>query len=170
MSIFETAIKRIHGLAAHDAAVSGNPVAIGARAGTALPSAVGNGDASWVLVDKYGRVVQATSAPVDKWISGVTGAITDTSAHTVIAAQGAGTKIYVTDILVTNASEDTGTLVTIQDSASNVLWRGYAAAGGGGFAVRLATPVAAGDNAAVQVICGTTAASVYVSLSGFIGA
>lgn len=107
-------------------------------------------------------------AQPSSYISGVTTDITDTTATSVIAAQGAGVKIYVTSIMVTNGDADTGTVVKITDgSGGTTKWRGYAAAAGGGFAINLNIPLVFSANTAVYAQCETTGATVQVSCAGF---
>lgn len=98
------------------------------------------------------------------------GAITDTAEHDLIAAQGAGVTIYVTDVLVTNSHATVGTLVTLKDNTSgglNIICQGYAAAAGGGFSHSFISARACGDNKKLIAICGTNGASVYISVSGY---
>ena len=159
----------IQGKAAHDAAVSGNPVLVAGRAMLTVPTAVADGDVTYLGMDKHQRGVFVHNAPPDKWLSGHSGQIADTATTQVIAAQGAGVKIYITDIMVTNGDAAVGTLVTIQDDAGSPvkLWEGYASKLGGGWAMHFETPLAATANQDVDAVCGTTSAEVYVSISGF---
>lgn len=95
--------------------------------------------------------------------------ITDNADHEIIAAQGAGVRIYLTSVLVTNAHATVGTLVTIKDDTSggnNILCQGYAAAAGGGFALSFPNPPATGDNKKLIAVCGTNGATVYVNVHG----
>ncbi|MFK5173567.1 hypothetical protein ACI3QN_13720, partial [Propionibacterium freudenreichii] len=75
----------------------------------------------------------------------------------VIAAQGAGIKIVVTSVLVTNAHATVGTKVSIRDGTT-VRQVGFAAALGGGFFLHAGgRPLfITAANAAVTAICGTT--------------
>ena len=57
-------------------------------------------------------------AASDSLVSGVTSAITDDTATSVIAAPDAGICIYLTSLLVTNSDDDTGTVVNITDGAA----------------------------------------------------
>jgi len=111
-------------------------------------------------------------APNANEVHGTSGAITDTTSTQVIAAQGAGQRIYVTSLLVTNSHATVGTLVTIQDDAGSpvVLFAGYAAPAGGGFSLTFPTPLSTTANQKLMAICGTTGANVYVSANGFKGA
>lgn len=101
-------------------------------------------------------------------VSGVTADITDTTATSVIAAQGEGVVIYLTNLLITNNDATVGTVVKITDgSAGATKWRGYVAEDGGGFAITFPAPLAFTANTAVVAECETTAATVQVSASGF---
>lgn len=94
--------------------------------------------------------------------------ITDNTAHDIFAAGGVGVFHYLTDLLITNSHATVGTLVTIQDDANTLIWQGYAAAAGGGFVCSLKTAVKApASNKKLQVICGTSGASVYANASGY---
>ena len=102
------------------------------------------------------------------YVSGFTSDITGTSDTAVIAAQGAGVRIYVTHILVTNSHASTGTFVNIKNG-STTIYTGYAAAGGGGFSATLPVPLRLSANTALNAACATTASNVRVSASGFKG-
>jgi hypothetical protein len=108
-------------------------------------------------------------SPPDYFIAGKTAAITDTTRTQVIAAQGAGIRIYITHILVTNSHDTVGTLVKIEDDTTEI-YSGYAAPVGGGFSITLPVPLKLTANKALNVSCGTTGANVYVSASGYKGA
>lgn len=95
--------------------------------------------------------------------------ITDNADHDLIAAQGAGVRIYLTSIIVTNAHATVGTLVTIKDDTAggtNILCQGYAAAVGGGFALSFPNPPSTNENKKLIAVCGTNGATVYVSVHG----
>ena len=102
------------------------------------------------------------------FVSGVTASITDVTATSVIAAQGAGVIIYVTSIMVSNGDADTGTFVDITDgSGGTIMWSGYAAEKGGGFVVNFNIPIKFTANTAVFAKCATTGATVRVNASGY---
>lgn len=95
--------------------------------------------------------------------------ITDDVAHDLIEAQGAGVRIFLTSIVVTNAHATVGTLVTIKDDTTggtNILCRGYAAAAGGGFALSFPNPPSTNENKKLIAVCETTGATVYISAVG----
>jgi len=106
------------------------------------------------------------------WVSGDSGAITTTSAAQLIAAPGASTYIYITSVLVTNSSSTVGTLVSLRDSDGTAIpgATGYAGVNGG-YSITFPTPLKMpAANKALQAICGTTGANVYVSVAGYKGA
>lgn len=158
------------GDAAHGSAVAGNPVRVGGRANNADVTAEANGDTVDMICDLTGKQVISLHAPYSLFLSGVTADITDTTATSVIAAQGAEFRVYVTSLLVTNSDADTGTVVKLTDgSGGSTLWRGYAAAGGGGFAQTFTVPIFTTANTALYVECETSGATVQVSAAGYKG-
>lgn len=104
---------------------------------------------------------------VGQAVRGFTETISDTDGHEVIAAPIGGRRLHITQVLVTNADSDDGTWVNIR-SGANVIYTGYAAADGGGFACTFPTesPLVLGVESALQVAC-ETAAEVRVSASGY---
>lgn len=154
------------GAAAHDAAVSGNPVRGAGQARTSDYTAVANGDTADFVTDLNGKQIVLPYAIPENSLSGVTSAITGTSDTSVIAAQGAGIRIYVTQILVTNSHASTGTVVEIKDNTT-VIYRGYAAPAGGGFALTFPVPLRLAANVALQAANVTNSSNTYVSASGY---
>ena len=100
-------------------------------------------------------------------VSGYEANLSNTTPATIITTPGGGQYIYLTQILVTNASSSVATVVSIQDSATGILYTGYAASAGGGFTVSFPTPLKCGTNN-LEVVCGTTGSSIYVSVNGFV--
>lgn len=159
----------VHGDVAHDAAVSGNPVLMGLEARTAVGTAVANGDLSRALADVFGKQVVVVGAFFEEHLRGSAN-FTNTTAADIIAAQGAGIKIAVMGVLVTNAHATVGTKVTIRDKTTTTKKIvGHAAAVGGGFAPCGASPLLISDaNSAIEAVCGTTGADVDVNVWGFL--
>lgn len=116
--------------------------------------------------------VEARLALASNTVFGSTAKIEGTDATQIIAAQGVDTKIYLTTVIVTNSDATVGTLVKIQDDADTpvVLCQGYAAPAGGGFVATFPVPPSTTANKALDAVCGTTSAEVYVSAVGFKGA
>lgn len=157
----------VQGEAAHDAATTGAPVLVGGEARTTDGTPVASGDAARLTLDTLGKAVVLQGATHDRQANG-TANFTNTTGADIIAAAGAGVRIAVTSILVTNAHATVSTKVTIRDGTTAKIV-GYALAAGGGFTL------AAGGrplfistaNTAVTAICGTTGADVDVSISGY---
>jgi hypothetical protein len=95
------------------------------------------------------------------------GDITDNSAHEVFAARGASIKHYITMIAISNTHATVSTKVKILDGTTKLTTLNAAASSGGWimkFDPPLVTPTA---NAALNVQCGTTGASVQVNVYGY---
>lgn len=155
------------GQAAHDAAITGNPVRAGLRARTSDFTPVANDDTTDVTSDTLGKQIVLQGATHEQQVNGTTN-YTNTTAADVIAAQGAGIRIVVTSILVTNAHATVGTKVEIRDGTT-VKIIGYAAAVGGGFALNGGgRPLFIGTaNTAITARDVTTGSDVDVSISGY---
>lgn len=100
-------------------------------------------------------------------VNGTT-AFTGTAAADVIATQGAGVKIAVMGISVTNADATVSTVVTIRDGTTAKLVGNVAAVGTGPWVIPAGSvPLfVTAANAAVTAICGTTSAEVNVTVFG----
>lgn len=157
----------IAGGAAHDAAVSGNPLLMGMEARTSDGTPVTSGDAVRALADTLGKQVMIQGAPHDLHSNGTVNR-TDNAAADVIGAAGAGVRIVVTGILVTNAHATVGTKVSIRDGTT-ARAVGFAAAAGGGFMLENGgRPIFIGTaNTAITAICGTTGADVDITVFGY---
>lgn len=169
--ITATITANMEGDVAHDSPDSGNPVKIGGRARTSDITVVSNNDRTDAIFDKIGRQVIAPYAIPENFVSGATTDITGTTPTTVIAAPTAGLHLYITQILVTNSHATVGTFVNItEESTGTVLYTGYAAAVGGGYALSFPVPLRVPTAAkALQVTCVTTGSNVRASASGYKG-
>lgn len=101
-------------------------------------------------------------------VSGVTSVITGTASVQVLAPAAASQRNYITNVLVTNAAA-VGTTVQLFDGG-NVIYAGYAAASGGGFAVSFPSPLKQSSIAGNLSALSTVQASVFVSASGYTAA
>lgn len=158
------------GAAAHDAAISGNPLRIAGRALTANYTAVATGDTADLITTLTGSlIVKQHSIPDLDWQFACSAAITNTSDVAMKAAAGAGIRNYVTGFQVINTNA-TATEIVIKDGSS-VIWRGYVGASMLTMvSVELATPLRGSANTAVNFACITTGASVYVNAQGYASA
>lgn len=156
----------VTGSGAHDSPISQEPFRISARARTSDYTAVSNDDTSDLVSDAVGKLITLPYSIPENFLSGVTAGITGTANTSVIAAQGAGLRIYVTQILVTNAHNTVNTVVEIKNDTT-VIYRGFAAKGGGGFSLTFPTPLRLAANVALQAANITTGSETYVSASGY---
>lgn len=152
----------IGGPAAHDAAVSGNPVLNAGEARTALATAVGNGDVVRLLADVYGRqIVRGTlpAATTCKKVNFTTGSAAD------LVAAVASTRHVVVALMVTNHSGLQATKVTIRDGTTEMVAGSAGISGGGWVLAPGAGEVFTGtSNTAVTAICGSSGADVDVTI------
>lgn len=164
-----TASMPTQGAAAHDAAAAGSPVLLGGYAQSAEQAAVSAADVAHLVTDLVGKLITLPYANPENFVSGVTAAITGTGDTSVIAAQGAGVRLYITSIIVTNSHASVGTVVNIKDDTTTIL-TGYAAAAGGGFVITLPAPLRLTANKALQAANATTGSNTYVTAIGYKGA
>lgn len=155
------------GNVAHDAADSGNPVKVGARALTSLIAAVSNNDRVDLTTDKFARLL-STVAPLDQLVSGSTNFVNATAAD-VIPAPGASTALVITGLKVVNGHATVGTKVEILNDATKIDI-GYAGPLGGGWVTPsnsngLFPPLT--TNKALRAKCLTTGADVDVTAYGY---
>ena len=152
---------------AHDASDSGNPVKIGGKARSVNPTAVAGLDRVDGMFDLIGRFVTSPYAIPENSIRGVLSTdLTTTTRTQVIAAQGSGIRIYITNIVLYNAHATTATRVDIE-SGTALMYSVYLPANGQ-VALTLPVPLRLNANEALNVTCGT-AATVRVSASGYTG-
>ena len=115
---------------AHDAADSGNPVKLGAKAKSALSglTLVAADDRTDLFADLDGAIITRPHCPLGDIVVG-NASNTDGASTEVIAAAGAGIKQYLTSVTLTNTSA-TMTYVEIK-SGTTVRWRFPVPATGG---------------------------------------
>lgn len=104
-------------------------------------------------------------APTTSFVSGVTSVITGTSSVQVLAPAAGGQRNYITQVLVTNGAA-VSTTVNLFDGG-NVIYSGFAAASGGGFALTFPVPLRQASLAGNLSALSTVAASVIVAASGY---
>lgn len=157
------------GQAAHDAAITGNPVRTAGRALTANYTAVATGDTADIVTTLVGaQVTKPFSIPESDWTyAAASGGIVNTTDVVAKAAAGAGLRNYVTSFQFRNANA-TATEVVIKDG-STVIWRGYASASmAAPEDVVLNTPLKTTANAALNVACITPGAQLYFNAQGYV--
>ena len=153
----------VGGLAASGAAVAGNPVLHGGRAQNAEATAVANGQAVDAAYDLTGKAITLPYANKENMVRG-TASATGTGATTIIAAQAAGVKTYITGLQLSNTSATTIT-VTMSDSASSV----FIIPAGGGSNIVFPVPLVTAAATAFTFTASGSASTIFVSAQGYAG-
>lgn len=161
----------VGGLAANNAAASGNPIqqsciAISAEATVATAAQ----NASCVTDLAHKQIVLPYANP-ENFVSGTTAAMTGTTSTSLVAAPASGLRNYITNITCVNSHASVGTFVTVQDgSGGTALYTLAAAAVFGGATISFPTPLRQPTTAtALYVADVTTGANVICSATGYKG-
>ena len=152
---------------ADDAADSGNPVKIGAKCRTSMTAVtpVAGGDRVNLCADSDGVQFARLNGPLADIVSGTVG-ITDGSSTSVISAAGAGVKIYVTTVIISNSSA-TAVTVDLRDGTGGSVKATFPVPATGGVVLALGTPLGFSANTAVAADPSAAATTVSVTLIGF---
>jgi hypothetical protein len=161
-----TGTRIVGGAAAHGVAVSGNPVRTGGRARNASITTLSNDNTSDFITDLAGKQIILPYSIPENMRDGTSGNITGTSDTAVIAAQGAGIRLYITHIIVQNSHATVNTWVNGTTTKYSV----YAAKEGGGGTFPLPSPLRLTANTAFNAACETTGSNTRVSAAGYISA
>jgi hypothetical protein len=114
--------------AATNAAQPANAVQVGMVAATALPPAYTSSNLVPPTTDKFGRQVVVINTVRDL-VGFASVQTTDTSSHTIIAAQGSNVYADIVSLAITNESASTATIISFADGT--VTYKFALAAGGG---------------------------------------
>lgn len=149
---------------------SGNPVEIGGQARTTELTAVSSAQRVLAVFDKVGKQIVLPFSNPENFISG-TNTSTGTSGVSVIAAQGAGVKIYVTGIFCANTGSTTSLITIQQDPAGSPTTLAYTInPNGGGSNLVFNPPLVVAANKAVGFTPGSASTTQYVTITGYTGA
>jgi hypothetical protein len=151
---------------AHDSADSGNPIKIGGKARSTDPTLVTASDRVDTYHDLAGRVV-TTPCPLSAVLSG-TNSSTGTANTEIIAAQGAGTRIALTRLIISNEST-TSTAVLIKDGTTTKLRipAPTNSGGVGGAVIPIDPPLLLSDNTALNFASVAGVSTMHVSAVAF---
>lgn len=155
-----------NGTAAHDAAISGNPLRIAGRALTANYTAVANGDTADIVTTLVGALITKPFAlPELDWYFTTTVSAAATQA---MKAATASVKNYLTGLQIINTTA-TASVITITDSTNSVtLWTGYIPATiGAVLEVEFPTPLRTSTVNAALSITFASAPVCYVNAQGY---
>jgi hypothetical protein len=153
---------------AHDAADSGNPEKMGAKAIAGLSTAtlVAAADRTQLYAGLDGALITRPHCGLEDLVSGLA-AITDGSSTSVIASAGAGVKNYITSVMIANTSADPVTVDLRDGAAGSVKATLPVPANTSGVVCNF--PVPLGFSAATAVCADPSAAAstITVTLLGF---
>lgn len=110
--------------------------------------------------------INRTLGPMDSKLGSIQVTST-TTAQSVIAAPGAGKRLVITDIIVTNDHASTDTEFQIL-SATTVKIHQFALAGGGGFAHGFTKPLPMGVNEAINAKTLTSVDELHVTIHAYV--
>lgn len=153
----------IQGVAGNNATPATDPVLTACLAASAEPTAATNGQQGSVFCDLVHKLVTSPYANRENYIRGYA-STTGSTATTVIAAQGAGVKSYITGLQCWNTSAATIT-VTLDDSASTVI----ICPTGGGSNIVFETPLVTAANTAFTFTPGSAETTIGLSAQGYGG-
>lgn len=157
----------VSGDVAHDAVDAGEPVKIGAIATASL-----NGGTNVAAADRTNLKAGLDGAllvrdgSLEDIATATPIAITDGSSTSLIAAQGAGVKTYLTDVTICNTSASAVTVDLRDGAAGSVLWT-FPVPAGGGVTHSFKTPIPFSANTAVCADPSASASTITVSACGF---
>lgn len=151
------------GPVAGNATVAGNPVQTAHRAVNVEAVSNGNNTVIVPVTDVVGKTIVMPYANKENMVRG-TATTGNTSVLTVIAAQGAGNRTYITGLQLGNTGNNTVT-VTMSDSASSV----FIVPNGGGSNIVFNTPLVTAGNTAFTATASGNTTSLIVSAQGYLG-
>jgi hypothetical protein len=162
-----TVTANVVGQAAHDAAVSGNPVRVAARALTSAYNSVATGDVADLVSTLQGVLVtRPWQIPELEWFYVATaGGVTNTADVLLAAAAGAGLRRYICSMQLSNNSA-VATEIVLKDGAS-IIWRGHLPANAPIAEILFENPIKTTANTALNFACITTGAAVYINAQGY---
>lgn len=152
------------GAAAHGATAAGNPVLVAGYAGTSNPTAVSNGQAAQLLADTIGRQIVFPYTNPENLLQGKVG-WSDNLQHTVIAAQGAGVRTYLTSVTVSNANSATSTDVFLQDGVTSLY--NFQVPANSTVTITFPAPLRGSANTAWNFVSSAGVATLLGNASGF---
>lgn len=159
------------GSAAHDAAVTGNPVRVAGRAINAAYTTVANGDTADVVTTLQGVLItRPYQIPELDWsYAAVSSGISNAADVAVAAAAGAGLRRYLNSAQLSNHSA-VATEAVFKDG-STIIWRGYLPASMTTPAnISFDNPLKTSANTALNFACVASGAQVYVNAQGYTAA
>ena len=167
---------RLGGYANEGAAITNQPVPIGLEGRTSSKTSVTSGQAVRPISTVDGRqVVRLNSIPENEWVyAAASGGITNTTtAVTLVAAQAAGIRNYLTSLQLSSDALGAATEIAIRDGAGGaVLWRGKIGTAGitGVSTIQFSDPLKSTAATLLEVVTlsASVTGGVYVNAQGYI--
>ena len=164
------------GLSFEGGGVGTNPVAVGLEGRTSSKTSVTNSTLVRPISTLDGRqVIRLNSIPENEWVyAAASGGIANTTtAVTLVAAQAAGIRNYLTNLQLSSDALGAATEIAIRDGAGGtVLWRGKIgiAAIAGVSTIQFSDPLKSTAATLLEVVTlsASVTGSVYVNAQGYI--
>jgi len=166
---------RLGGYANEGAAITNQPVPICLEGRTSSKTSVASGQAVRPISTADGRqVIRLNSIPENEWVyAAASGGITNTTtAVTLVAAQAAGVRNYLTSLQLSSDALAAATEIAIRDGAGGtVLWRGKIGIAGiaGVSNIEFSNPLKSTAATLLEVVTLTASVTggVYVNAQGY---
>ena len=163
------------GGAAAEGGAAANPIPIGAEARTSSKTSVTNAALVRPIATQDGRLItRPNSIPENEWqYAAASGGITNTTtAVTLVAAQAAGVRNYLTSLQLSSDALGAATEIAIRDGAGGtVLWRGKIGTAGitGVSTIQFSDPLKSTAATLLEVVTLTASVTggVYVNAQGY---
>ena len=167
---------RLGGYANEGAAIINQPVPICLEGRTSSKTSVTSGQAVRPISTVDGRqVIRLNSIPENEWVyAAASGGIANTTtAVTLVAAQAAGIRNYLTNLQLSSDALGAATEIAIRDGAGGtVLWRGKIGTAGiaGVSTIQFSDPLKSTAATLLEVVTlsASVTGSVYVNAQGYI--
>ncbi len=156
------------GKAAHDAAISGNPVRQGGRALTASYAAVATGDTADFIATLDGKQVVVPYAIPENHISSMI-TVVNNADNAIFAAAGAGIKNHLTHLTLQNTNGTAPGLVKVRDGTTDRWQVNLPASMTTPITFHFPTALQVTANTALNILAATTGANILVSAAGYKG-
>lgn len=155
----------VEGESSHGVIQGGKPVSVGGIARSA-DNKVDNGDAVRLMASLLGKLVNLPyTLPANHRDGAAT--LTLASDVAIIAAPGAGSRLYITSASGSNTNITTDVRVDLKDGTT-IFASFFCAAGGGGFSHQMPVGKRLADNAAFQMALSGAVTDVRVSAQGYV--
>jgi hypothetical protein len=148
-------------------AVTANAALNGARAASAAPTPVTDGQMVALTAGLEGKLVILPFSVKESMVRG-TASQTGTTPTTLIGAQGSGVKLYITGVQCKNTSA-TGTFVTLNDSETTGSGTILIVPAGGGDNEVYQTPLVVAANTALTFTPSVGQSTIYCNAQGYTG-